>query len=189
MPSRLTQLRDRLNTGFYGLQKADLQRVYQFSFDCPKIALYGINFYVLSVSHPQVQFSNSGEFVGFISGFSKPGDISIQFLEDSSHAVQKTFRFWEGLKLNSATGIFYPKEVYADTAILTYKGSSSQIQSDGSAGLAINAALSESQRYRFTGFYPIQVDPISLAYADNNVLTINVTFNVDEVIPLNPLPF
>jgi len=133
--------------------------------------------FVTSVIHPQVQFSNSGEYIGFISGYSKPADITISFLEDSNMDITKTLNYWEGLKFNKATGIFYPKEVYSDTARLSYFGPATLSPGNTKPTIPIHT-------YILQGFYPIQVDPISLSYGDNNILSINATFNVDDITPL-----
>jgi hypothetical protein len=41
-----------------------------------------------------------------------------------------------------------------------------------------------TRSYLFTGIYPINYSSSPLAYSSNDIMTVSVTFNVDQVVPL-----
>jgi len=170
MPTRLEQLRETLSN-----RQTDLQRLYNFDFLSTKLGIFGATLHVIAVSHPYFQYSNVGEYRGFISEVTKPGEIGISFIEDDHHRINSVFETWDGLKYNMATGIHYPKAVYEDEAILIYKG---HVVYGG------DQPEITTRSYALTGIYPINREQVSLSYDNSSILVLSVTFNVDDIKPL-----
>lgn len=170
MPNRLIQLREKLAE-----QETDLQRLYKFKFSSIKLALFNIDTYIISCSHPFFNFVNSGDYRGLIDVVTKPSEINISFLENDRQQVNLFLDFWDNLKYNIDTGIHYPKAVYADLARLTYIGFKKGNTFEEATG------DERTRSYILTGLYPINRESISLSYDNNAVEVVNVSFNVDEV--------
>jgi hypothetical protein len=168
--SRLQQLRSNLTK-----YKTDLQRVYNWEYQSTKLIIGGANLYITDIDHPFFQFENIGDYNGFISSTKKPADMNLTFLENDRSFVSQLLYFWDTLKFNRSTGIHYPKAVYEDQGILTYIG--------GDTNASTQAKTARKRYYIVKGFYPINRSPISLSYGSNDVLKIQVSFNVDEVEP------
>lgn len=171
MPNRLTQLRESLRKN-----NADFLKSYNFEFKSLKLAIFDCNIKIISMSHPFYNFTNSGEYKGVIQSSTKPSDMSITFIEDDKFSVNKLFDFWDSLKYNRSTGIHYPKAAYEDIAYLRYIGSASSSEPN-----EILEAFNNSVAYTLSGFYPIQRDPIPLAYDTSDIVKVSVTFNVDSI--------
>jgi hypothetical protein len=180
--NRLQQLRLQFSE-----KKTDLQRLYKFRFSSLKLKIYNVNVYIVGVSHPQFQFSNEGDYRGLITNVTKPNEIAVSFLEDTNQTVNAIFNTWDNMKYDHSAGIHYPKAAYEDTAHLVYLGEST-LPDAVVADTRITGALAEletekTRRYVLKGFYPINRDSVTLGYSNNEVEILNVTFNVDNVIP------
>jgi len=186
--SRLTQLRKTLSE-----KKTDLQRLYRFNFRSTKLLLFNADLYIISISHPQYQFGNMGDYQGYISSVTKPNEMNIVFLEDQQHTINFILDLWESLKLNKRTGIFYPKAVYSDQALLVYEGEypifsaappASLVSKDNTSSGVDSANTSDIKIppiYYLSDIYPINRESITLSYSSNEIQTVSVTFNVDDI--------
>jgi hypothetical protein len=190
------------------IREADLQRSYNFEFYSLKIKLIPSQLasnLIVACNHPYFQYTNSGNYRGFIDGVNKPSEITLNILENDRGDINDFFNMWDGLKYNMATGIHYPKSVYEDIAFLTYKGNSyipSKLNTSSTnnvsnyanaAANTIRATNTDSyytegmvreRTYVITGFYPINRESVNLSYDNNSVVTLSVTFNVDDIQPV-----
>jgi len=190
VPSRLTQFRAKLAE-----RQVDVQRLYKFEFDSVKLKIFQIQLYIVSVNHPVIQYNNTGDYRGLIDAVTKPGEISIGFVEDDDQTISRILDVWDSLKYNLTTGIHFPKSVYEDKATLTYlghaTGQSNVENSDTFQAIESSSPVSSSFvdldqsttkiKYEMNGFYPINRESIQLSYDNNAIEVINVTFNVDDV--------
>ena len=206
MATRLQQLREQLR-----LRDVDFQKSYQFLFSSLKLLILRTDLYIINVEHPFYNFTNEGDYRGYISAVTKPSDITITFLEDDDQTVLNRLEMWDDLKFNKATGIQYPKAVYEDQAFLTYlgpkqKGNLFETADTGQIALedqvvqeskvaidrplpgnVVTAPSPEEKRrnYLLTGLYPINRNAIQLAYESNDIVKVTAIFNVDTITPMN----
>lgn len=175
--SRLTELRRILSA-----KQTDLQKLYRFNFKSTKLLLFNADTYITSITHPQYNYTNQGDYKGYIASVVKPGEITITFLEDQQHTINYVLDIWESLKYNKLTGVHFPKAAYEDQALLIYEGEYRfpSLKDDFEKPLPINVN-NVPPVYSLLGFYPINREPITLNYSSNEVQLISVTFNVDDV--------
>lgn len=172
--NRLSNLRENLD-----FNKTDLQRSYNFSFDSIKLRLFrNITVRIINVEHPYINFTNEGDYRGYISSATKPSEITITFLEDDKHIVNGAMNAWDVLKFDESTGIHYPKAVYEDIGYLYYFSKPRIGAVDIGGGI-------RTRSYIMKGLYPITREPVSLGYDINDVVKLTIPFNVDEIQPLH----
>jgi len=162
----------------------DLQRNYNWRFTSTKLKIFKSDLYIQSVEHPFLNYDNQGDYRGYISGATKPSEISMTILEDNEQTIGKLFDMWDSLKYNKATGIAYPKAVAEDQGFLIYTGGEA-VASAGPGLVDPNQTKMKERRYLVQGLYPINRSSISLSYDGNDVIKISVTFNVDDITPVS----
>lgn len=176
---KLRKLRSHLQDKLF---PGALQKVFEYDLYCSKFALLGVSHQVVSCTHPYLQYDNAGDYKGYISAVKKPSEMTVTFIEDDLHAVNTMLELWDMMKYDKAKGIHYPKYLYGSTAILRYRGTLTPA-TVGQPEQA-RAMMQNKVSYQIDGFYPITRSSSTVSDGANEIMTIDVMFNVDDIAPM-----
>jgi hypothetical protein len=121
-----------------------------------------VQFFDYSMDSPSTM--RLGPFQANFAGLLTVQQVVITFAKTMPDAVSAYINAWKGLIVDS-TGLFQPKVNYQKNIYVRFLDST---------GIAVG-------RYKLIGCFPVKYPQYNLSYADDSIVTVQVSFAVDKV--------